>query len=148
MVNERTSRAEDTRDKKSRAKMTFVPTGLLPEIEPDPDYIYRWVRISSRGMSDNPNVNARMREGWVPVKSEEMPGIQQYPDPQSSFPGMIEHGGLLLCKISKEIIVARNEYFAKKARQQIESVNNNLMRENDRRMPLFRESRSERKASA
>jgi hypothetical protein len=36
----------------------------------------------------------------------------------------------------------RKEYFAQKNRAQIESVDNNFMRENDPRMPLFREKQS------
>jgi hypothetical protein len=36
----------------------------------------------------------------------------------------------------------RRQFFANKNRAQIESVDNNFMRENDSRMPLFREKRS------
>ena len=36
----------------------------------------------------------------------------------------------------------RKEYFAQKNQAQMESVDNNFMRESDARMPLFREKRS------
>jgi hypothetical protein len=36
----------------------------------------------------------------------------------------------------------RKRYFADKNRAQIDSVDNNFMRENDARMPLFREKKS------
>jgi hypothetical protein len=39
-------------------------------------------------------------------------------------------------------MVQRKRYFADKNRAQIESVDNNFMRENDARMPLFREKKS------
>jgi hypothetical protein len=36
----------------------------------------------------------------------------------------------------------RKAYFAKKNQDQMDSVDNNFMRENDQRMPLFKEKRS------
>jgi hypothetical protein len=36
----------------------------------------------------------------------------------------------------------RKDYFARKNQAQMDSVDNNFMRENDSRMPLFREKRS------
>jgi hypothetical protein len=65
-------------------------------------------------------------------------------DPNSRFKNNIEVGGLLLCKIPEEFMAQRGEYFAKKNRDQIESVDNNFMRENNPKMPLF----SERKSSS
>ena len=52
-------------------------------------------------------------------------------------------GGLILCKIPQEIIDQRNAYFLNQARGQMESVDAQLMRENDARMPLFNERRTE-----
>ena len=51
-------------------------------------------------------------------------------------------GGLMLCKAPKELVEERNEYFAEQSRAQTTSVNNNLMRENDPRMPLFNERKT------
>jgi hypothetical protein len=63
-------------------------------------------------------------------------------DPDSRFKDNIEVAGLLLCKAPKELMDQRKAYFAQKNQAQIESVDNNFMRENDQRMPLFREKRS------
>ena len=143
MADERTNRDKETRAKELRPPVTFIPAALLPELEnKDPDYVYRWIRISSKGQSDTSNVSNKMRAGWVPVSAEEAPSIMPIKDPHSRFPGMIEHGGHLLCKISKERHVARQKYYDELARRQIEGVDNNFMRENDRRMPLFRERSS------
>jgi hypothetical protein len=92
--------------------------------------------------SDAKNVSAKFREGWEPVRIEEQPKLAFLADPNSRFKDSIEMGGLLLCKIPTEFMVQRKRYFADKNRAQIESVDNNFMRENDARMPLFREKKS------
>ena len=51
-------------------------------------------------------------------------------------------GGLMLCKAPIEMIQERNEYYAEQSKSQIDSVDNNLMRENDPRMPLFNDRKS------
>ena len=63
-------------------------------------------------------------------------------DPNSRFKDNIEVAGLLLCKIPEEFMEQRKQYFSAKNRDQIESVDNNFMRENDPRMPLFKERKS------
>jgi hypothetical protein len=83
-----------------------------------------------------------MREGWEPVGIQEQPQYQYFLDPSSRFKDNIEIGGLLLCKAPKEMMDQRKAYFAKKNQDQMDSVDNNFMRENDQRMPLFKEKRS------
>jgi hypothetical protein len=51
-------------------------------------------------------------------------------------------GGLLLCKIPTEFLKQRGAYFANQNKAQMDAVDNNLMRESDPRMPLFKESSS------
>jgi hypothetical protein len=94
------------------------------------------------GQSDAQNVSSKLREGWEPVRIEEQPQFKMLVDPNSRFKDNIEVAGLLLCKIPEEFMQQRKEYFANKNRAQIESVDNNFMRENDPRMPLFREKKS------
>ena len=60
------------------------------------------------------------------------------PDPNSQFKDSIEIGGLLLCKTDEELTQQRDEYVAQRTRQNTESVDNNYMREDDPRMPLFK----------
>ena len=61
-------------------------------------------------------------------------------DKDSTFKGNIEVGGLLLCKTSAENIVARNKYYNEMAKRQMDSVDQNYMRESDPRMPKLNES--------
>jgi len=51
--------------------------------------------------------------------------------------GAIEVGGLLLCKAPEEMVNQRQDYYAKRAQDQMSAVDNNFMRENDPRMPVF-----------
>jgi hypothetical protein len=51
-------------------------------------------------------------------------------------------GGLMLCKAPKEFVEDRNAYYLNQANAQINSVDNNFMRENDPRMPLFAERKT------
>ena len=48
----------------------------------------------------------------------------------------------MLCKIPTEVVDSRTDYYKEKNQQQLESVDNNFMRENNARMPLFSEKRS------
>jgi hypothetical protein len=141
MAENRTSRELETRSKTERPK-TWQPASTLPEPDKQPGYAYRWIRVSMVGQADASNVSSKLREGWEPVRIEEQPQFKMLVDPNSRFKDNIEVAGLLLCKIPEELMTQRRDYFAKKNRAQIESVDNNFMRENDPRMPLFREKQS------
>jgi hypothetical protein len=65
-------------------------------------------------------------------------------DRDSQFPENIEIGGLLLCSIPAEIVEDRSAQMAEKARQQMDSVDRNYLRENDPRMPMLRPERESR----
>ena len=140
--NSRKSREAVTRkDTEVRTKQ-WEPRSTLPEIKHEAGWAYRWIRVSLANEADNLNVSSRMREGWEPVKHSDHPEVNLPADPNSRFKDGIEIGGLLLCKMPQEMVDQRNEYFAEKARAQEQAVDNNLMRENDPRMPLFSEKKS------
>ena len=141
MAETRVAREHEDRASMSRPE-SWAPAGGLPEPERQPGYAYRWIRTSMVEQSDAKNVSAKFREGWEPVRVEEQPKLSFLADPTSRFKDNIEIGGLLLCKIPTEFMDQRRQYFANKNRAQIDSVDNNFMRENDARMPLFREKKS------
>ena len=94
------------------------------------------------GNADNVNASKRFREGWEPVRAEDHPELMLETDRDSKFTGNIEVGGLLLCNTSKENVAARNKYYSELSQRQIDSVDNNYMRESDPRMPKLNESRT------
>jgi hypothetical protein len=130
-----------TREQSERPKV-WQPASLLPEPDQQPGYVYRWIRVASAGKSDGQNLMSKRREGWEAVRIEEQPQFSDMVDPDSRYKDNIEVGGLLLCKAPKELMQQRKAYFAQKNQAQMDSVDNNFMRENDNRMPLFKEKRS------
>jgi len=141
MVETRLTRELETRELTGRPKQ-WQPASALPEPDKEPGYDYRWVRISSRAQNDPQNTSSKLREGWEPVRIEEQPQFKMMVDPNSRFKDNVEVGGLLLCKIPSEFMDQRRKHYNDMNRVQIESVDNNFMRENDPRMPLFRERKS------
>jgi len=127
-----------TREQAERPKV-WQPASTLPEPDKQPGYTYRWVRVATLGQNDARNISSAFREGWEPVGIEEQPDFKFFVDPDSRFKDNIEVAGLLLCKIPNELMEQRREHFERQTQAQNESVDNNFMRENDPRMPLFRE---------
>ena len=141
MAENRIAREHEDRTSMSRPE-SWAPAAGLPEPERQAGYAYRWIRVSMVEQSDAKNVSAKFREGWEPVRVEEQPKLRFLADSSSRFKDNIEIGGLLLCKIPTAFMDQRRQYFANKNRAHIDSVDNNFMRENDSRMPLFREKKS------
>jgi len=140
---DRTPRTEETREKTAR-KRTWERPSALPTPEPRDGIMFRWIRTSTLGDTDNRNVSMRFREGYTPVKASDYPELRVISDRNSQFPDNIEIGGLLLCSIPAEIVEDRSAQMAEKARQQMESVDRNYLRENDPRMPMLRPERESR----
>jgi hypothetical protein len=138
MSENRLSRELETREKTTRTK-SWVRPELLPSPTPEKGYVYHWVRISTRGAADPTNVSSKLREGWEPVKAVDHPEIVLTGVESERFKDNIVMGGLMLCKAPVEMVDERNEYYRNMAKSQMTSVNNNFMRENDPRMPLFNE---------
>ena len=120
----------------------WMPPELLPEPDKEAGYEYRWIRVSMMGKQDGRNVSTKIREGWEPVKVQEQPQFKLLTDPNTRFEDGIEIGGLLLCKTPKEFVEQRSAYYRKQNQAQAEAVDNNLMRQSDARMPLFKERKS------
>jgi hypothetical protein len=94
------------------------------------------------GQADQRNLSRAIREGWEPVRIEEQPRMRLLIDPNSRFADNIEIGGLILCKTPEEFVEQRNKYYQDQTEAQTKAVDNNLMRENDPRMPIFNERKS------
>ena len=130
------------RDLESRAKTTryvYTPASALPDPTPEPGMVYRWIATHVLGQPQNTNVSTKMREGWEPVKAVDHPELMLEGNAKT---GNVELGGLMLCKMPRERAQARDEYYAKQAQAQMESVDNSFMRNNDPRMPLFADRKS------
>ena len=140
--NKNTSRANQTRSKSERPKVWVPPSSL--DAPPAPDgFRYRWIRAEVVGFQDTKNITSRLREGYELVRSEEVENADDYPTVEDGkYKGVIGVGGLLLAKVPVEIAMQRQAYMADRHRQQDDAVNNDLMREQDQRMPINVERQS------
>lgn len=141
MADNRIPRAQDSRKTEERKSKWRRPE-LLPEPDAQEGWKFRWVRAASLGNADATNISAKLREGWTPCKAKAHPEIFLASIENERFKDNIIIGGLMLCKAPVEMVEERNDYYTQQAAAQILSVDNNLMRENDPRMPLFNDRRS------
>jgi hypothetical protein len=115
-----------------------MPAELLPDPPKDPNYAYRWIRVSTLGTADPRNISSKIREGWEPVKVADHPEYAHQCDDKPRLPGSVEVGGLLLCRTPKELVDQRNAFYTGQATGQMESVDNTFMRYIDRMMTLLK----------
>jgi len=136
MAETRTPRELETREKQTR--YVYKPSSTLPDPTPEPGWAFRWIATHILGQSDPTNVSRKRRDGWEPVRSEDHPELMLSP----TASGNVEIGGLMLCKMPEAKLAAMSEYYDNVSKQQSESVDNNFLRQNDPRMPLFAERKS------
>lgn len=142
MANNRTNRELETREKTERKKSWQRPE-VLPTPNKDDGYDYRWIRVAIQGQDDPTNVSSKLREGWEPVKAADHPELYLASVENDRFKDNVVMGGLMLCRAPSEMLDERREHYKAQTAAQIESVDNNLMRENDPRMPLFHNRKSQ-----
>ena len=137
-----TSRANQTREKSERPKVWVPPSSL--DAPPAPDgFRYRWIRAEVVGYQDTKNVTSRLREGYELVRAEEVENASDYPVlDEGRYKGVIGVGGLLLAKVPVEIAKQRQDYMTSRHEDRNEAVENDLMKEQDSRMPINVERQS------
>lgn len=133
----RDTRESETREVKSRRRGWQRPS-MLPAPNPSEGWSYRYIRTATLGQADATNVSSKFREGWEPVAASEHPELFIESDSESRYKDSVEVGNLLLCRAPTEMVEERTDYYKNQTRRQLESVDQNYMRENDPRMPLLR----------
>lgn len=129
---DRANRSASTRAKEERRKPWAPPSRL--DAPPAPEgFEHRWIRAEVNGYEDKKNVYSKLREGYELVRIDEVPEEYQHLLPtveDGKHAGVISVGGLLLARIPKETLKERADYFRQKARDQLQAVDNEMMREN------------------
>ena len=131
----------ESRDTTYRPSYWKAPE-VLPMPDERPGWKHRYVRLSTNGVADPSNISSKLREGYEPCKADEYPELMMHAAIEGRFKGGIEIGGLLLCRIPSEFMEQRAKHFANLNQSQMESVDNNFLRESNPKMPLFSEKKS------
>ena len=131
----KTSRAAVTRSKTERPKEYKPPSSL--DAPPAPDgFRHRWIRAESMGFNDTKNIHGRLRSGYELVRADEYDS-EEYPTViDGKYAGVIGVGGLLLARIPEELAQSRMDYQQRQTEGQDESVETDLLRDQDKRMPI------------
>ena len=131
----KTSRASQTSAKTAKKTVWTTPSSL--DAPPAPDgYHHRWIRAETMGFDDTKNMAGKLRSGYELVRADEYPD-QDYPVlGEGKYKGVIGVGGLLLARISNELVKSRDEYFGKITADKNKAVEQDLMKEQHPSMPI------------
>ena len=131
----KTSRAAVTRTKTERPKEYKPPSSLDAPAAPD-GFRHRWIRAESMGFNDTKNIHGRLRSGYELVRADEY-DKEEYPVVMDGkYAGVIGVGGLLLARIPEELAQQRIDYQRRQTEGQDEAIENDLLRDQDKRMPM------------
>ena len=137
MTNDKikTSRASQTRAKTAKKTVWTPPSSL--DAPPAPDgYHHRWIRSETMGFDDTKNMAGKLRSGYELVRADEYPETDYPTINDGKYKGVIGVGGLLLARISTELVQSRKEYFDNLTRQKDEAIENDLLKEQHPGMPI------------
>jgi len=131
----KTSRASQTRAKTTKKTVWTPPSSL--DAPPAPDgYHHRWIRSETMGFDDTKNMAGKLRSGYELVRADEYPETDYPTINDGKYQGVIGVGGLLLARISTELVQSRTEYFDNLTRQKDEAIENDLLKEQHPGMPI------------
>ena len=133
--DKKTSRAAETRTKTERPKEYKPPSSL--DAPPAPDgFRHRWIRAESLGFNDTKNIHGRLRSGYELVRADEYKDSDYPVVTDGKYAGIIGVGGLLLARIPEELAQQRIDYQKALSEGQDEAIENDLLRDQDKRMPI------------
>jgi hypothetical protein len=88
------------------------------------------------GFNDTKNVQGRLRSGYELVRADEYPDSAFPIVEDGKYSGVIGVGGLVLARVPEEIAEQRTEYYQKQAQDNVDAVDNDLMKEQHPSMPI------------
>jgi len=133
--DKKTSRAAETRTKTERPKEYKPPSSL--DAPPAPNgFRHRWIRAESLGFNDTKNIHGRLRSGYELVRADEYKDSDYPIVTDGKYAGIIGVGGLLLARIPEELAQQRIDYQKSLSDGQDEAIENDLLRDQDKRMPI------------
>lgn len=149
--NSNLSRNAETRELNTREQdmeyrepnMLDIPDTIVERFK-NQDLALRWIRINLKGQDDYKNVGTRMQEGWQFVSVDEVPELQHtsFVRDEGRYMGAVCRGDLALAKMPMAKAQSRQRYYEGKSHEMVDAVNQQLMGQNDSRMPIKNSSKS------
>ena len=149
MENKKPTRASQTKQSdttKVQSQAKIVKPKARPKVWAPPSYLdtpnapegfrHRWVRAEILGFVDTKNIQGRLRSGYELVRADEYPDDDYPAIADGKYAGVIGHGGLVLTRVPEEIARSREEFYRKQAQDQMTAIDNDLMKEQHKGMPI------------
>ena len=148
MTKQKPTRASQTKSDSTKVetKAKTVAPKVKPKVWSPPSYLdtpnapngfrHSWVRVEILGFVDTKNVQGRLRSGNELVRADEYPKEDFPTITDGKYAGVIGHGGLVLTRVPEEIAKQRTDYYMSQAQDQIRAVDNDLMKEQHKSMPI------------
>lgn len=134
------TRASESREKKERKKEYRPPAMLdVPTIE---GMRLRWKRRQTVNQEDEMNIAMAIRDGWEPVKAEEIPGFSGKVTEHGKYTGVVGAGDLILMKKPEEEAKLRDKYYEDLNARQMEAIDQELEKGQNPLMPITRSRKS------
>jgi hypothetical protein len=122
--------------KPKTAPKPWTPPSFLDTPNAPEGFRHRWVRVEVRGFVDTKNIQGRLRSGYELVRADEYPNEDFPTIGEGKYAGVIGHGGLVLTRVPEEIARSREDYFRKQSQDQQTAIDNDLMKEQHKGMPI------------
>ena len=129
----------ETRAKEVKVKeqpKVWTPPLYLDTPNAPEGFRHRWVRVEILGYVDTKNIQGRLRSGYELVRADEYPDEDFPAIMDGKYAGVIGHGGLVLTRVPEEIARQRTEYYERQAQDQMTAIDNDLMKEQHKGMPI------------
>ena len=148
MTKEKPTRASQTKSDSTKVetKAKTVAPKVKPKVWSPPSYLdtpnapngfrHRWVRVEILGFVDTKNIQGRLRSGYELVRADEYPNEDFPAITDGKYAGVIGHGGLVLTRVPEEIARQRTDYYMRQAQDQMTAIDNDLMKEQRKGMPI------------
>jgi hypothetical protein len=100
--------------------------------------------METSGFDDKKNLHSRLREGFELVRADEFPDYDLPTINDGKHAGVIAVGGLVLARIPDDLVRQREAYYRNQSQQQMDAVDNDLMRDQHSSMPISKPDRQTR----
>jgi len=105
---------------------------------PRPGFVQRWIRYRAGNVEDTDNIEKMMDQGWRPVdKTTTKAGHELTARTQGQYGKYYVKRGLMLMEMPVKTMQQRNAFYRKKLLTMTKSVERDLLKDNNRVMPVL-----------